>query len=76
MATLLLSLPDHLASRFKSAVPARKRSQFVATLLEREMGKQDDTLYKAALAVEKDRAVNADIKAWDITAADGLDETR
>lgn len=76
MSSMLLSLPEPLARRFKAAVPARQRSQYVAVLLEREMSKQDDALYKAALAVEKDRAVNADIKVWDITAGDGLDETR
>ena len=76
MTSLLLSLPDDLALRLKASVPARRRSQFVAALLERELGKQDDALTRAALAVEKDRAVNADIKAWDLTAADGFDETR
>ena len=74
MANLLLSLPDELVARLKAAVPPRRRSQLVAQLLEAELSRRDDELYRCALAVEKDKGLNAEMADWDATIADGLED--
>jgi hypothetical protein len=73
---LLLRLPDDLVRRFKRNVPARQRSSFVQRLLEQALppsGGEDDPLYQAALAVEQDASLAADMADWEAaTVADGL----
>ncbi|ROH89559.1 hypothetical protein ED208_10545 [Stagnimonas aquatica] len=76
MTQLLMSLPDALAARLKSAVPARQRSKFIAELLERELDKQESALYQSALAVEQDSRLREEMADWDITSPDGLDAAR
>lgn len=77
MATqqLLLHLPDELVRRLKRAVPARGRSKFIQDLLEQALppdGVGDsDPLYLAALDVEKDEALAAELSGWDSALADG-----
>jgi len=75
---LLLRLPEDLVRRFRRTVPGRQRSEFVRALLEKalESHVDDDTdpLYKAALAVEQDGKLGAEMAEWDATVADGLDE--
>lgn len=77
MATrqLLVRLPEELARRLKRRVPARQRSLFVQRLLEQALPPdegEDDPLYKAALAVEQDERLAAEMAEWDATAGDGL----
>ena len=75
MATtqLLIRLPDRLAKRFKSHVSVRRRSQFIQRLLEDalppEDGSDDDPLYQAALAVEKDLALAAEMAEWEVASS-------
>lgn len=77
MATqqLLLHLPDELVRRLKRAVPARSRSRFIQDLLEQALppdGVGDsDPLYLAALEVEKDAALAAELGGWETALADG-----
>ncbi len=78
MATeqLLIRLPEELARRLKRQVPARGRSAFVQRLLEQALapeGGEDDPLYQAALEVEQDERLAAEMAEWDGTAADGLE---
>lgn len=79
MATeqILLRLPDDLVRRFKRAVPVRERSAFIGRLLTEALppdNADDDPLYRAALLVESDEALNAEMADWeDATRADGLD---
>ncbi len=78
MATqqLLVRLPDELARRLKRQVPARQRSAFVQHLLEQALapeGGEDDPLYQAALKVEQDEQLMAEMADWDGTVADGLE---
>ena len=78
MATqqLLVRLPEELARRLKRQVPARGRSAFVQRLLEQALapeGGDDDPLYQAALEVEQDERLAAEMTEWDGTAADGLE---
>lgn len=77
MATqqLLVRLPEELARRLKRQVPARGRSAFVQRLLEQALapeGGEDDPLYQAALEVEQDEQLAAEMAEWDGTVADGL----
>jgi hypothetical protein len=70
---VLVHIPDSLAERFKRAVPSRQRSAFVAGLLEQAFPVEDDPLYLAALEVEKDAALSAEMKEWrDGLIADGI----
>jgi hypothetical protein len=77
MATqqLLLHLPDELVRRLKRAVPARSRSKFIQDLLEEALppdGAGDsDPLYLAALDVENDEVLAAELGGWETALADG-----
>jgi len=76
-AHLVVRLPDALARRFKQRVAQRQRSKFIEQLLERalsEEGEEDDALYQAALAVEQDEQLNAEMAEWEeAMLTDGLD---
>ena len=76
---LLLRLPDDLVRRFKQIVPARERSAFVRQLLEQALPSADsdnDPLYLAALAVEQDTVLGAEMAEWEAaTLDDGWNET-
>lgn len=74
MAQVLLRLPDDLAYRFRQAVPARERSAYVQKLLEQALPpKDDDWLYKVALAATADQEHDQEWRDWEVTAADGVD---
>jgi thioredoxin-like negative regulator of GroEL len=74
---LLLRLPEDLVRRFKRAVAPRERSKFVQRLLEQALPGDEvsdsDPLYQAALAVEQDEALAAEMAEWETaTIDDGL----
>jgi hypothetical protein len=74
---LLIHLPDALVRRLKRNVSVRQRSKFIERLLEDalppEEGGDDDPLYQAALAVEEEHALAAEMAAWEAaTIDDGL----
>jgi hypothetical protein len=76
---VLIHLPDVLVRRFKRNVSVRQRSKFIQRLLEDalppEDGGDNDPLYRAALAVEKEHALAAEIAEWEVaTIDDGLDD--
>lgn len=76
---LLIRLPDALVRRFKRRVAVRQRSKFIERLLEEalpaEEVAEDDPLYLAALAVEKDERLASEMAEWEeATVADGLDD--
>ena len=56
-------------------MPARQRSKFVQDLLEQALPPdgvvESDPLYLAALEVEKDEALAAELGGWDIVLGDG-----
>jgi hypothetical protein len=61
---LLIRLPDKLARRFKRSALPRHRSKFIQRLLEEALPPEngdDDCLYRAALAVEKEPALGAEM---------------
>ena len=79
MATqqLLLHLPDELVRRLKRAIALRQRSKFIQDLLEQALPPdgvaETDPLYLAALEVEKDDALGAEMAAWEpATLGDGV----
>lgn len=77
MATqqLLIRLPEELAQRLRQRVPARGRSAFVQRLLEEALPAdegEDDPLYRAALDVEQDECLGAEMTDWEATIGDGL----
>jgi hypothetical protein len=74
---LLLRLPEDLVRRFKRTVAPRERSKFVQHLLEQALPPDEvsdsDPLYQAALAVEQDEALAAEMAEWETaTIDDGL----
>lgn len=76
MQKILISLPDDLADRFRAAVPDRMRSKTITKLIEKEIERHERKLYEAALAVEQDQELAKEMKDWDVTLDDGLnDET-
>ena len=77
---LLIHLPDELVRRFKRSVSVRQRSRFIQRLLEEalppEDGGDDDPLYQAALAVEKEHELATEMAEWEAaTIEDGLTES-
>jgi len=79
MATqqLLLHLPDELVRRLKRAVAPRQRSKFIQDLLEQALPPdgvaETDPLYLAALDVEKDEVLDAEMTEWEpATLGDGV----
>ena len=71
---ILLRLPEDLARRFKRAVAPRERSKFVQRLLEQALPLDEvsdsDPLYRAALAVEQDEALAAEMAEWETATID------
>jgi len=61
---MTLSIPDDIADRFRSAVPARERSSLISALIERELEKRNSMLATACLAANQDEALNRDIHEW------------
>ena len=72
---VLVHLPNDLADRFKSTIPKRLRSAFIADLLSKAIPEQEDALFKLAMAVENDPGVSELESDWEVTVGDGL-ETR
>jgi len=76
---LLVHLPDELVRRFKRSVAARQRSKFIERLLQEALpeveSRDDDPLYQAALAVERDKDLAAEMAEWEeATIGDGMFE--
>ena len=74
---LLVHLPDELARRFKRSVAARQRSKFIERLLQEALpeveSSDDDPLYRAALEVEQDKQLAAEMAEWEeVTIGDGI----
>ena len=70
---VLVSIPDSLYSRMAATIPPRQRSKLLAKLLEDEVRKREQELYQAALAVEQDKELSAEMKDWDVTLGDGIE---
>jgi len=74
MQKVLISIPDQIAARMRTAIPQRQRSKVIVCLIEKEIERREKTLYETALAVEKDLLLQEEMKDWDITNQDGLSD--
>ena len=71
---VLIRLPTEVARRFRNAIPARQRSEFVRKLLEENLPNVDEHMYEFALQAEAfDRANPQEVSELDATLMDGLD---
>ena len=71
---VLIRLPTEVARRFRNAIPARQRSEFVRKLLEENLPNVDDHMYELALQAEAfDRANPEEVSELEATLMDGLD---
>ena len=70
---VLVSIPDSLYSRMTATIPPRQRSRLITKLLEDEVKRRELELYQAALAVEQDEELGAEMKEWDVTLGDGIE---
>jgi hypothetical protein len=70
---VLVSIPDSLYFRMTATIPPRQRSRLIAKLLEDELRKREQELYQAALAVEQDEELGAEMREWDVTLGDGIE---
>lgn len=75
MNKIPISEPEQLMSRRKAALPQRQAGKIIAHLLEKEIENREKALYECALAVEKDDVLSKEMKAWDITINNGLNES-
>lgn len=72
---VMFSLPDQLINRMKVVIPAGERSHVLAKLLKKEIENRENTLYKHALKLEKNKALSKEMKTWEqIFGQDGLDD--
>ncbi|MCF6768518.1 hypothetical protein L3V86_09110 [Thiotrichales bacterium 19S11-10] len=74
MEKILISMPEQLAARMRAIIPARQRSRMFTRLIEKEIEKREKELYKCAASVEKDKALRNEMKDWDVTLQDGLND--
>jgi hypothetical protein len=74
MQKVLISIPDDLATRLRIAIPMRQRSKIITFLIKQEIERREHDLYACALEVEKDNALNDEMREWDVTIADGLSD--
>ena len=76
---VLLHLPDEIAQRFRSAIPARQRSAYVQKLLEAALPPEDKDAWLARVATEAQAEfdahpeLQAEAEVWDGASGDGLD---
>lgn len=61
MHKILISVPNELYARIRASIPERQRSKVFSRLIEDELARQDEDLYKAALAVENDQALTKEM---------------
>lgn len=74
MQKILISLPDELTARLRATIPARQRSKVITHLIEDEVERRERMLYECAVAVENDKDLQNEMKDWNVTIADGLNE--
>ena len=74
MYKVLLSIPDSLIDRMKAVIPSRQRSKILSKLLEDEVKRREAALYQYARGGENDKALAAEMKEWDATIEDGIDD--
>ena len=74
MHKVLVSIPDSLIDRMKAVIPSRQRGKILSKLLEDEVKRREADLYRCARDGENDKAFVAEMKGWDATVEDGIDD--
>jgi hypothetical protein len=69
---ILVSIPDELAVRMRSVITSGNRNRIISAILEKEIRKREQALYEAAVAVENDDAINAEMSDWEVAVDDGI----
>jgi len=71
---ILIRLPTEVARRFRDAIPARQRSEFVRKLLEQNLPNMDEHIHELALQAQAfDCANPEETNELESTLMDGLD---
>lgn len=71
---MLVTLPETLYKRWRSAIPEKQRSQRLVRLIEQELAREDEKLYQAALALEKNKTLTKEMEIWEQSfGSDGLE---
>ena len=71
---ILIRLPTEVARRFRDAIPARQRSEFVRKLLEQNLPNMDEHMHELALQAQAfDSANPEETNELESTLMDGLD---
>jgi hypothetical protein len=71
---VLIRLPNEIARRFRDAIPARQRSEFVRKLLEQNLPNMDEHMHELALQAQAfDDANPEEANELESTLMDGLD---
>lgn len=74
MEKVLISMPEQLAIRMRATMPNRTRSRAIAMLIEQEVERREHRLLACAQHVEEDQQVNQEMKVWEVTLLDGLED--
>ena len=74
MEKVLISIPEQLAIRMRATMPRRTRSRAIAQLIEQEVALREHSLLECAKQVEEHQQLNQEMKAWDMTLSDGLED--
>jgi len=69
MGEMLIKIPEELAAKFRSIVPRGERSKIIAKLIEEEVKRRDEKLYKIALELERNEKLNKEMEEWDVVSA-------
>ncbi len=74
MSQLLIHIPDSLANRFRSSVPAKQRSKYIENLLKASLLKEDKALLDCAKQIEQDPDINDLVLDFNNTSGDSVYE--
>ena len=60
--------------RIKKSIPQGKRSKIIVDLIDQKINNRKEHLRLCALVIEQDDLLEKEIKCWETTISDGLDE--
>ncbi len=70
---MTFSIPEDLARRLVQRVPARDRSRFLASVLEKSLSNEDEILKRSCLLASQDPDARRIEEEWD-RIQDGVEE--
>ncbi|MCK4764479.1 MAG: hypothetical protein KAW12_19930 [Candidatus Aminicenantes bacterium] len=75
MQKIVICVPNDLFIRLKGLIPPGKRSKVFSELIEKEIERREEALYRCACEVEKDENLNKEMEDWNVTVGDGIAES-